>query len=119
MNQGKYKNMQGEVLKVYRKKNMLLVKGVNLKFKKVESEENIRRMKTIEKEYPIHVSNCLLVDPHLKLGTRVRYGFLEDGTKVRVSKKTGAIIPKPSREDMTYLNRTKNFEAGPSDTDPE
>lgn len=44
---------------------------------------------------------------------------MEDGTKVRISKKTGALIPKPDRSHLTYFQRNKNKNAGPLDTDPE
>ena len=95
---------------------MVTVTGANLKFKQVDDEEGQRRKKTIRKEFPIHVSNVSLVDPSNKEPTRIRYGFLEDGTKVRLSKKSGAIIPKPDRSELTYLNRTKSLEAGVNDT---
>ena len=36
-----------------------------------------------------------------------------------MSKKSGAIIPKPDRDDMTYFARTKGRETGPSDTAPD
>jgi hypothetical protein len=39
----------------------------------------------------------------LLVATKIKYGFLEDGTKVRVSKKTGALIPKPDRSHLTYF----------------
>jgi large subunit ribosomal protein L24 len=64
----------------------------------------------------IHVSNCNLVDPVTGTGTRVGIGYLEDGTKIRVSKKSGSIIEKPSREDMAYESRTKNKVDGTVDT---
>ena len=65
------------------------------------------------------MSNVMLVDPQINKPTRIRYGFLEDGTKVRVSKKSGAIIPKPDREHLTYFNRTKSRETGENDTAPD
>jgi hypothetical protein len=43
-----------------------------------------------------------------RLPTRVKYGYMEDGTKVRISKKTGSVIPKPDREDCKYMNRVKD-----------
>ena len=46
-------------------------------------------------------------------------GYLADGTKVRVSKKSGAIIEKPERSDLKYINRTASKEAGDADTKPE
>jgi len=53
------------------------------------------------------------------VATRISHGYLEDGTKVRVSKKTGAVIPKPDRSDLKYINRTKDKEPGDFDTRPE
>lgn len=35
---------------------------------------------------------------------------------MRISKKSGAIIPKPDRSHLTYLNRTKQREPGVYDT---
>ncbi len=52
-------------------------------------------------------------------GTRINYAFLEDGSKVRIAKKSGALIPKPDRSDLKYMNRTKKKEAGTNDTKPE
>lgn len=82
-------------------------------------EEYVQRKKVVQKEYPVHVSNVSLIDPEKNVPTRISYGFLEDGTKVRISKKSGALIPKPDRSNLTYINRTKGKEAGPSDTKPE
>lgn len=62
------------------------------------------------------MSNVALVDPTLNKPTRIRYGFLEDGTKVRISKKSGTIIPTPDRSHLTYMNRTKSREMGVCDT---
>ena len=102
-----------------RKENKVVVQGINMKFKIVTDEENQRVKKTVQKEHPIHVSNVMLVDPQINKPTKIRYGFLEDGTKVRVSKKSGAIIPKPDREHLTYFNRTKSRETGENDTAPD
>jgi len=106
-------------LRVFRKTNQVLIAGVNLKYKKVDDEEMVRRKKTIQKESPVHVSNVSLIDPETTKPTRIKYGYLEDGTKVRIAKKSGALIPKPDRSNMKYINRTKGKEAGPNDTKPE
>jgi large subunit ribosomal protein L24 len=45
----------------------------------------------ISKEAPIHLSNLAIVDP--KDGKPTRVGFrVEDGKKVRVAKRSGALI---------------------------
>lgn len=46
-------------------------------------------------------------------------GFLEDGTSVRISLSSGAIIPKPDITPYTYQDRNKNKVDGPKDTKPE
>ena len=53
-------------MKVFRKKNQVLVQGVNLKYITIEDEEMQRRKKVVQQEFPIHVSNVALVDPELK-----------------------------------------------------
>jgi large subunit ribosomal protein L24 len=113
---GRYKATQGKVLVIDRLNNQVVVQGANLKFKVVEDEEMQRRKKTIRKEFPIHISNVQLVDPSNNEATKIKYGYLEDGSKVRISKKSGAIIPKPDRSHLTYINRTKSREIGINDT---
>ena len=73
----------------------------------------------MQKEFPVHVSKVSLIDPELNVPTRVKVGYLDDGTKVRVSTKTGSIISKPDRSDLKYINRTREKEAGDLDTLPE
>ena len=85
----------------------------------VDDEEMQRRRKVVQKEHPIHVSNVSLIDPESGKPTKVAYGYLDDGTKVRFAKKSGAVIPKPNRDDMKYVNRTKDKEDGDFDTSPE
>ena len=41
----------------------------------------------------MHISNVAVLDPETNAPTRVGYKFLEDGTKVRVSR-SGTIIEK-------------------------
>ena len=116
---GRYKKSQGKVLKVFRKRNQVLVQGVNMKFKQVRDDEMVERVKTVQQEHPVHVSNVALIDPELNVPTRIKYGYLEDGTKVRVSKKSGSIIAKPDRSNLAYQMRVKDVKNGPLDTLPE
>jgi len=106
-------------LRVNRKFNQVVVEGVNLKYKREPDQEMVQRIKVLKREAPIHVSNVSLIDPSLGIPTRVRTGYLEDGTKVRVSKKSGSVIPKPDRSELTYFARTKDLKPGPNDTKPE
>ena len=59
------------------------------------------------------------MDPEIKKPTRIKLGYLEDGKKVRVSIKSGAVIPKPDRSNLKYILRTKSKTIGDLDTKPE
>jgi len=85
----------------------------------IADEEYQQRKKTIQKEFPIHVSNVALIDPQLDVPVKIKAGFLDDGTRVRVSKKSGAILAKPDRSHLSYINRTKKKQDGPNDTKAE
>jgi ribosomal protein L24 len=56
----------GEVLKVIRKKNQVVVRGCNMKFRHVSMiNPDGDVTDRLIKEFPLHVSNVLLVDPEL------------------------------------------------------
>ena len=94
---GNDKGARGEVIHVYPKKGRITVKGVNIvkkhrKARTAEEQSGINEM-----EAPIHVSNVMLIDPKNGEPTRTRMRIDEDGTKERISVKTGETIPKPAR----------------------
>ncbi|CAB9521243.1 protein L24 [Seminavis robusta] len=87
---------QGVVKVVLRYKDRVIVEGVNLGPKHVKGNPAVGLKSRVEQvERSIHYSKVNLVDPASGKPTRVYKKFLEDGTKVRVAKKSGAIIPKP------------------------
>ena len=117
VNTGKDKGKTGEVLKVYRKSNRVIVDGINLKFKRVSNDMDGEAVGgTRPFLAPVHVSNVNLICPETGKPTRVKHGYLEDGTRVRVARSSYAIIPKPDRSELTYEQRTKNKVDGDKDT---
>jgi large subunit ribosomal protein L24 len=94
---GDDKGKRGEVVRVFPKKGRITVKGVNIvkKHRKARSAEE--QSGIIEMEAPIHVSNVMLIDPKSGEPTRTRMRLDEDGTKERISVKSGETIPKPAR----------------------
>ena len=90
-----------------------------MKYRTVKDDENVEVKKTVQRESLIHISNVNLVDPKLKVGVKIGWGYLESGEKVRVSRKSGEVIPKPDRSHLTYENRTKDFKSGSLDTPKE
>ena len=51
----------------------------------------------IEKEASIHISNLRLICPKCTDPVRISRKVLEDGTKVRICKKCGEVIPTESK----------------------
>ena len=56
------KGFQARVLKVYRKKERVLVEGVNVRYKHTKPDQANPNGGRIEAERPIHISNVLPVD---------------------------------------------------------
>ena len=88
---GKDKGKEGTVEKVFPSKERVILKGVNIVKKHQKPTNANPNGGIVEVEAPIHVSNVMLIDPSNNEPTRV--GFkIEDGKKVRVSKKTGKTL---------------------------
>jgi large subunit ribosomal protein L24 len=81
------------VLQVMPGSSKVLVEGANMlkRHTKPNPQRNIKGG-ILEKEAPIHISNVMLVDPESKLPTRVGTKVLEDGRRVRVAKRSGAVL---------------------------
>jgi len=88
---GKNKGKTGEILSVLSKNSRIVVSGVNVA-KKHTAQSQTSQGGIIDKELSIHVSNIALIDPKDSKATRVGYKFLEDGRKVRYSKRSGDLI---------------------------
>ena len=88
---GRDKGRQGDVLKVMPKESRAIVQGVNV-VKRHQRPTQFEAGGIKEKEAPIHISNLAHVDPTDGKATRVGFKTLEDGKKVRVSKRTGEVI---------------------------
>ena len=81
---GKDKGKTGKVLEV-------VVEGVNV-YKKHQKQTATKEAGIVDKSMPIHVSNVVALDPKTGEPTSFRMKTLEDGKRVRVSKKTGETV---------------------------
>ncbi|HNW15781.1 MAG TPA: 50S ribosomal protein L24 [bacterium] len=88
---GKDKGKSGKVLKVLVKDEKVVVEGVNV-YKKHQKQTATKEAGIVEKSMPIHISNVVALNPKTKEPTSFRMKTLEDGTRVRVCKKTGETI---------------------------
>lgn len=89
---GNDKGKKGKVLSVDTKKQRVIVENVRMVTKHQKPSMKVQQGGIIHMEAPIHVSNVMLYDPKTKAGTRVSHKVLDDGKKVRVSKKSGEVI---------------------------
>ena len=90
---GRDKGKHGEVIEVRPKERRALVRGVNMVRRHQRQTAN-EEGGIISKEAPIALSNLALEDPRDNKPTRVGFKFLEDGTKVRIAKRSGELIPE-------------------------
>ena len=88
---GRDKGKKGEVVRVLRKENRVLVQGVNM-VKRHQGPTQAGAGGIIDKEAPLHISNVALIDPKTDRPTRVGYRLEEGGRKVRVAKRSGEAI---------------------------
>ncbi|MEY4271111.1 MAG: ribosomal protein [Pseudomonadota bacterium] len=92
---GKDRGKRGRVLSVLPEKNRVIVEGVNLikRHTKPNPQKNIKGG-IVEREAAIHASNVMLVDPDTNEPTRIGSKTLPDGTRVRIGRKSGAVVDK-------------------------
>ena len=87
---GKSKGVIGEVIKVLPSLNKALVRGANIVKRHTKPNSENPKGGIIEKQLPIDISNLSLMT---KDGEKTRIGFkIEDGKKVRISKKSKETI---------------------------
>ncbi|MGG1555967.1 MULTISPECIES: 50S ribosomal protein L24 [Paenibacillus] len=89
---GKDKGKKGRVIAAYPRQNRVLVEGVNMVKKHAKPTQQNPQGGILTQEAAIHVSNVMLIDPKSGKPTRVGYKVLDNGTKVRVAKKSGEVI---------------------------
>lgn len=109
------KGKQGIVEKILRDRDRVIVQGVNLGPMRVKGNPDRGipgRTESVPKA--IHYSHVNLVDPVTNTPTRISKKILEDGSKVRVAKKSGAIIPRP--DILTVRKRARSSIVTESDT---
>lgn len=96
---GADKGHRGKVLKIDRKNNKVVVEGAGRVWKHVRRSQKNPQGGRLNKEMPISVSNVMLIDPSSGKPTRVGMRLLDNGSKERYAKKSGASLGQvaPSR----------------------
>ncbi len=88
---GRSKGQTGEVLRIIRDEERVLVQGVNM-VKRHTRPSQAGPGGIVEREAPLHISNVAHIDPKSSEPTRVGFKTLGDGRKVRFAKRSGEVI---------------------------
>ena len=88
---GKDKGKKGKVLRVFPELGRVLIEGLNVKKTHQKKGKSGKKGQMIEKSFPMHISNVMVVDPKGGKATRIRYSVV-GGKKERVASKSGSVI---------------------------
>ena len=91
---GDDKGHVGKVVRVYRKTGRVVVEGANFVKRHRKARTAEEQGGIVSFEAPIHSSNVMLLDPKNDEPTRTRRRIDADGTKERISVKSGDAIPR-------------------------
>ena len=89
---GAAKGSQGEVLRVLPKEERAVVQGIAMAKRHTKPKGVGQPGGIVEREAAVHLSNLALIDPSTNKATRIGFRLLDDGRKVRVARKSGALI---------------------------
>ena len=89
---GKDRGKRGTVRAIITKHDRVLVEGVNIVKRHQRARSQGQVSQIVEREAPLHMSNLMLIDPNTDEPTRVSFRKREDGSLVRVGKRSGEDI---------------------------
>ncbi|KAL0279557.1 UNVERIFIED_CONTAM: hypothetical protein PYX00_001089 [Menopon gallinae] len=102
---GKDKGKQGIITYIVQERNWVIVQGMNMVFSKPRTHP----YHYLLKEAPLLVNKqVVLVDPGDLKPTQVEWRYDEEGNRVRVSIRTGRLLPIPEMEEETIDYKTKS-----------
>jgi len=93
--QGKDKGKTGEVMRIMKKRNAVVVKKVNIKKRHVR-KTTTRAGDIIQFEAPINASNVKVLCPQCKQAVKISYKIGADKKKRRMCKKCNETVDKPT-----------------------
>ncbi len=92
---GRDRGKRGKVLQVLPARGRVVVQGIGFikRHTRPNPQRNIKGG-IAEREAAIHISNVMIVSPDDDKPTRIGAKLLDDGTRVRASRRTGEVLDK-------------------------
>ncbi len=113
---GKERGKKGKIDKINRKKNGVIIQGLNMVKKHKRSRDQQRKPEIVELPAVIPLSNVMLADPKTGKPTRIGYK-IENGKKVRYAKKSGAILKDKTESTKKSKSKEKAKDKEINDSD--
>jgi len=105
---GKDTGKQGIVNYIIQERNWVMVEGLNCHFRNMGGKGDYPGM-MVKSEAPLLVTNQVaLVDPSDNKTCKAEWRYTEEGERVRVSLRTGRVIPIPKQAEETLDYKTKS-----------
>lgn len=105
---GKDQGKQGIVNYIVKQRNWVFVEGLHCEYKFVDQDPGMPPT-MVKRELPLDVvEDITLVDPSDNMPTDVEWRYTEQGERVRISTRTGRIIPFSSAIEETKDYKTKD-----------
>ncbi|XP_015908930.1 large ribosomal subunit protein uL24m [Parasteatoda tepidariorum] len=106
---GKDKGKQGVVNYVVVERNWVTVEGLNCEYKYMGGFRGIPKSMVKEEKPLLVTTEVALLDPSDNKPTKVVWRYTDEGEEVRVSVRTGRIIPIPDEAEETYDYKNKKY----------
>jgi large subunit ribosomal protein L24 len=104
---GEDKGKRGQVVSVDLKQDKVTVQGVNVARKHIKKgHPKSPQGGRLDIEVPMHVCKVALIDPTTDKPTRVGFRYLDDGSKERFAKKSGASLGLSSPAKATRAKKS-------------
>lgn len=91
---GEEAGKEGKIIRVYPKTGRVTIEGINIVKRHRKARRAEEQSQIMEMPAPMHHSNVMLLDPKSGAPTRVRRRIDDDGTKERISVKSGDALPR-------------------------
>lgn len=98
---GRDKGKKGIVSYIVQERNWIFLKGLNLQFELQQKEKEFPGVVNVKENPLLFPRDVALVDPEDNEPTQIEWRFDEEGNTVRVSPRTGRIIPIPRKSFET------------------